>query len=628
MKADAAPHPIDLAEEAAFRIGDLEVRPATLEVVSADGAHETLEPRVMQVLVALCERRGEVVSRDTLNDLCWGGRVVGDDALQRCISRLRKLGRAHAAFDIENVRGVGLRLVEPGAATRGRLASRPWLRAALAASLVVLAVGAVVGWRALSPTARQSPTVAVERFRVIGQDPAAGEVAARVTEDVRGVLTDNLFGASVRDPPRGQRADMTLGGTVARDGDGWRVRAALTDRSGVILWSREYARPLAEEGRLRDQVIVGASESVVSALEVLRQPVKLDPETLALYVRTTELATTGDPVRPGTSQQGLEQVLARAPTLGLARGNYAFRLVNAIDAAPPQERQQLRLQARREIDRAIRDSPHAGRAYDALYWLTRSWDAPGDYAAAEDVLLKGIAAAPDSAQIAMRECRLLGEVGREKAAVPYCERALALRPMSAPLSQPYATALYHAGSTDAAKQAIERAARFHPDYVMVRIGRFDISLLEGDFDEALRLLHSPETRPYGLSPTVVNALELLIEARRSGKPDDAERAIAAMRSAEKTDHMGPAYLVTGATQFGRLDDAFAALAPGERKLDNGFPTLFRADMAPLRKDPRFWEVAQRYGYLRYWRTRNIWPDFCQGPKAELDCPAAAARAGV
>src|SRR4051812_2567572 len=184
MKADVQARPVELARAAAFRIGDLELRPATLEVVAADGVREMLEPRVMQVLVVLHERRGEVVSRDTLNDLCWGGRVVGDDALQRCISRLRKLGRAHNAFDIENVRGVGLRLVEPEASMRRRTLSRPWSLAAVALLLVVLALAGFAGWRALQqPAVKPAPSIAVGPFRAPGQDPAGRELAERLADD-------------------------------------------------------------------------------------------------------------------------------------------------------------------------------------------------------------------------------------------------------------------------------------------------------------------------------------------------------------------------------------------------------------------------------------------------------------
>src|SRR5690348_10767008 len=100
MRADAQPRTIELAGEPHFRLGDLDVRPATLEVEQG-GRSEALEPRIMQVLVALARQRAEVVSRDALIQLCWGGRIVGEDALNRCISRLRKVAQTYGGFEIE-----------------------------------------------------------------------------------------------------------------------------------------------------------------------------------------------------------------------------------------------------------------------------------------------------------------------------------------------------------------------------------------------------------------------------------------------------------------------------------------------------------------------------------------------
>ena len=69
---------MQLAHQAAFALGAMEVRPPTREVVSPHG-REVLQPRVMQVLVTLAKAEGAVVSRDDLIETCWDGRVVGED---------------------------------------------------------------------------------------------------------------------------------------------------------------------------------------------------------------------------------------------------------------------------------------------------------------------------------------------------------------------------------------------------------------------------------------------------------------------------------------------------------------------------------------------------------------------
>src|SRR5215213_2017886 len=89
---------MQLAHQAAFSLGALEVRPPTCEVVSPHG-REVLQPRVMQVLVALTRARGAVVSRNDLIADCWEGRVVDDDAITQVMMKLRKLAdRSGGAF--------------------------------------------------------------------------------------------------------------------------------------------------------------------------------------------------------------------------------------------------------------------------------------------------------------------------------------------------------------------------------------------------------------------------------------------------------------------------------------------------------------------------------------------------
>ena len=160
MSAHERPEAVDLAHQSDFPLGALVVQPS-IRTVSGNGAAEVLEPRVMQVPVALARRRGAVVSRDELVNDCWAGRVVGDDAISRCIIRLRRLGEAHGGFVVETIPRVGYRLTEKvvgpplaptaameaasPAAPQPARSTRPWIVAAVAA-LVVVAVAAGLAW--------------------------------------------------------------------------------------------------------------------------------------------------------------------------------------------------------------------------------------------------------------------------------------------------------------------------------------------------------------------------------------------------------------------------------------------------------------------------------------------------
>ena len=108
--------PIVLARVRPFRLGAVEVRPATREVVGPRG-RVVLEPRVMQVLVALAQADGGILDRDALIARCWEGRSVGEDAISRVISRLRKLsdGLGRDGWTLETITKVGYRLLPAGA---------------------------------------------------------------------------------------------------------------------------------------------------------------------------------------------------------------------------------------------------------------------------------------------------------------------------------------------------------------------------------------------------------------------------------------------------------------------------------------------------------------------------------
>ena len=116
MKVEEASRPVDLAQEPDFALGPLQVRPSLREVLAA-GEREVLEPRVMQVLVALARRPDQVISRDQLIDACWAGRVVGEDAINRCIARVRRLAETHGGFSVETIARVGYRLTVATTAT-------------------------------------------------------------------------------------------------------------------------------------------------------------------------------------------------------------------------------------------------------------------------------------------------------------------------------------------------------------------------------------------------------------------------------------------------------------------------------------------------------------------------------
>jgi DNA-binding winged helix-turn-helix (wHTH) protein/tetratricopeptide (TPR) repeat protein len=164
---------IVLAHSPAFRLGTVEVRPATRELIGP-AAREVIEPRVMQVLVALHDAGGEILSRDDLVALCWDGRAVSEDAINRVLSKLRKLGDGvgDGSFGIETITKVGYRLVTRDGATPaptlhvGAQPASGLSRRALLSAAGLLAAGAAgTAWWGLGTDEPAVPPEAADFYR-------------------------------------------------------------------------------------------------------------------------------------------------------------------------------------------------------------------------------------------------------------------------------------------------------------------------------------------------------------------------------------------------------------------------------------------------------------------------------
>ena len=151
-----------LARREDFRLGNAEIRPSVRTVHGPEGS-AAAEPRVMQVLLALADAKGAVVTRDDLIHMCWKGQIVGDDAINRAIKEVRRIARVTAAgFGVETIPRIGFRLVEDDIADPRQQASDAglvtpptqsegkFMRRAVLAGALTASVGGLVVWNSRS----------------------------------------------------------------------------------------------------------------------------------------------------------------------------------------------------------------------------------------------------------------------------------------------------------------------------------------------------------------------------------------------------------------------------------------------------------------------------------------------
>ena len=167
---------IDLAHQGDFALGSVTVRPSLRTIVGPQG-ERVIEPKVMQVLVALADPVGTILSRDDLTERCWEGRLVGDTSINRVISLLRTAFREVAcdAVIVENVPKVGYRLLlteEPDAAESAETETKaadpvqpPWYRRNPAIAILGALLLLITGIAAMSLW-QSTPSSPPERLRI------------------------------------------------------------------------------------------------------------------------------------------------------------------------------------------------------------------------------------------------------------------------------------------------------------------------------------------------------------------------------------------------------------------------------------------------------------------------------
>jgi TolB-like protein/DNA-binding winged helix-turn-helix (wHTH) protein len=626
--------PIDLVGEADFPLGASRVSPSRLEVSRA-GLHETLEPRIMQVLVALYQADGRVVSRDELIARCWEGRVVGEDAITRAIGRLRRLSGADdgASFAIETIPKIGFRLVTAGQTTAagagppvlspvaslpaesmektvpgldiapvvGLPRRRGW-RLVVGLSLPAVAAFALAAWL-LWPARPAGISVAVLPFVNMSGEANQEFFSDGITEEITAALAKvpglTVIGRTSAFQFKGENKDMraigqALGvsnlieGSVRKAGNQVRITAQLIKSAdGTHLWTESYDRKLTDIFAVQEDI----ATAIAGALQV---PLGLKPGQSLISNRTADTDSYQDYLRAKELYRArgftnftqaitlLENVIARdpnyAPAWALLANVYVLMPAYPLVSATFDEAQHLRDVYFPKAEAAARKavSLDANNA-DALGALGASLAGRYKFIQAEDTYRQGLRLDPNNLIILNYLAHGLSGSGRLKESLAIWQKLNKLDPLDRRLKLNLARILALDGQYDAAVA------------IYMKLGNADVDLAtvyaaQGRFQEAAdQLLRVPTgTFPVGM---VESASRLLRSAPvQVPSPEDL-----------------PA--LTPPLQF-----VYLYVGGSSRAIHIGEPYWYPAG-ATLRNSQNGKAYEREHGFLDYWRARG-WPDLC------------------
>ena len=487
-----------------FRVGEWVAYPSLNQLVRGEVVAR-VRPKVMDVLVHLATRPGEVVSKDEILDAVWAKKFLGDTALSRAVFELREVlgdDPQHPAY-IETIPKRGYRLVasvQPFEAVAPVAASgspepvaRSRSRVVVAAGGVIMAVVAgVVAMTRLGPFRSAAAPVTPKRIVVLPFEnlgaPDDAYFAAGVTDEITSRLVSvqeisvisrssaEHYAASKlsqREIGRELGVDFVLGGAVRWDrGAAGPNRVRITPRlvrvaDDTQVWANVYDRVLEDIFSVQSEIARGVIAEVGIALQgparsaVDRRPTA-NLEAYQAFLRgryhAANIYRSEQDLRLGLRM--FERAVALDPGFAVAWAENA-RVRAILNHVGFDRTEGSRAEAKRALDRALSlDAASASIHFDAAlyhYWFNRDYPR----ALAEFALARK--AGGETAGLLSAEGYLLRRQGRWEEALKRFEAAGRLDPRGwTVLRELGTTSLYMRRYADAERQ-FEQAIALAPD---------------------------------------------------------------------------------------------------------------------------------------------------------------------
>jgi TolB-like protein/DNA-binding winged helix-turn-helix (wHTH) protein/Flp pilus assembly protein TadD len=618
-----------MAEVLGYRFADFELDARSGEL-RRRGLRVRLQEQPLQVLRALLDRPGQVVSREELQQRLWpaDALVAGDRGLNNAVSRLRDalLDDAASPRFVETVAGQGYRfmapvealqrgqaLPQPAASRATPLAGRRSVRAALAAILVAAIV--VAAFLAVRGRRREPPPekvmLAVLPFENLSGDPEQEYFSDGLTEEMIAQLS-MVQPESMRVIARtsamqykrtGKKADQIgrelgvdylLEGSVRRAAGRVRITVQLVEASSQLhRWSQSYERDLEDVLSLQKEVaeaVAGAVRLVLSPEQRARLAVRstVHPEAYLAYLKGRHLWNR-------RTRESLEQAISlfsqaaaadpswAAPQSGLADAHvflawYAHRA--PLEVLP---------RAREAALTAVARDPSSAEAHASLALVRYLLD--WDFSAAEEEFRRALTLNPNHAYARYWHGYFVLAMGRHEEALREIKAALELDPLSTGIGTGLAYAYIVARQPDEAVAQCRGVLELAPEYYLAHKmmgwaledkGLYDDALAAFDRDQAASGIDTDFERAHAYAG--------------AGRVREARAALARYERSSASRYVSIGNRARVYVLLGEKDTTLALLEQAVRDRSVNLVTpRFRDEFRALSSDRRFQDLVRRVG---------------------------------
>jgi TolB-like protein/DNA-binding winged helix-turn-helix (wHTH) protein len=595
------------SRQPAVRFGSFEVNPSTGEL-RKQGIRIKLHEKPLQVLLALIEHPGEVITRKELQERLWPQDtfVEFENGLNNAISRLREtLGDTSASPRfIETVPRHGYRFLQEvfEASPPSRLTiSRKRLFAVGGILVVGLAVaGAYRLARGRDPAIHSLAVLPFRNLSAGAPDDyfTSGMTDAVTTELARlGVskVTSETSAAQFRDTKKSVPeiasalgVDAVIEGAVLREGNEVRITVQLiqgdTDRH---VWAESYQRQMTDILALQDEVALGVAHAIKLELGATGQfssPRSVNTEAYEAYLKGRYFLQKRDEsfLR---AKDYLQQAIQLDPTYAPAYAGLSdyFTLTDTLPAKEALPKAKEYAQQALKLDSNLPDG-HISLAYIYFYG---DWNWP----AVDQEFRRAISLAPGLAESHRWYAVYLAAMGRMDEAMREAQRAVDLDPLSISAHDAVAIAAACSGQYD--RTVAEGRMIFDLDpsdpraYLDMAMGHIQKGMYQEALQNAEKGLALFRRDPFFLS------IAAFVHGRL-GQMEQAGKLVEEMRAASKKSFVAPFLFATAFVGMGREKEAMEALEEGYKAHDAYMVGLNSTPwFGPLRSNPRFQNLVSQ-----------------------------------
>ena len=571
-----------------YRFGAFELQPNERRLL-AGGEPVVLGPRAFDLLIALVERPGQLVTKEELLDCVWPKLVVEENNLQVQVSALRKILGQEA---IATIPGRGYRFTVTLTASNAPLKTL------------------------LAPIDENLPSIAVLPFVNMSDDAANEYFADGIAEELINVLSKirglrvashtsafSFKGSKVDIPTVAQKLNVAtiLEGSVRKAGKRVRITVQLVRvATDSHLWSETYDRELEDIFAVQDDI----AQSVVKELRSALLGEKRDSSASAAVKAEVQAAAKGRGENAEAYRLYLQGqfFVAQRTQASLATGIEYFRQAVGLDPqyalawAALASAQSIEAgagwtsygeghrHAREAAERALALEPNLAEGHAALgqIRLLHDWDWSGADASSR----RALELAPGSAGVVLGAAVVPGFLGRLDESIALCRRVIVLDPLNVQGHRYLGRFSLFAGFFEQAEAALKEALKLNPQGAGTYEHLGQVYLVQGRFAEALAAFKKESDEGLRLLGLSVAYHALGRKAQSSAALEQlSELPVHAFLNAQ-----GNAYL-------GNVDQAFEWL---ERAYTQRNAGLCQIKLAPLLRnlhgDPRWQLFLKKMGF--------------------------------